>query len=297
MTTPSANARGIVLASVAAVAFGTLAIFAKLGYDDGAGLLPLLAARFLVAVVLLAAYHIAIRRPLWVGRRDVVRLMLLGGVGYAAESALFFLGLERAPAAVISLVFFTYPTWTSLLGFVTRMEPYSHRTVASLALGSAGIALIFSLRLESLAGPLFALLAAMSLAVYLLVAQIVMARVEASVAATWTATGALVAFSGATLVTGSGLPRAAFDEAAALGAATAVAFVLLYRAIELIGFTRTAVASMLEPVATIVLAALLLDEAITGRVVLGAVLVVAALPVLALAPRGAEPELPPPAGP
>jgi drug/metabolite transporter (DMT)-like permease len=295
LTTLTAGAKGIVLASVAAVAFGTLAISAKLAYDDGAALLPLLAARFLVAVALLAGYHVATRRKLWVGRRDVVRLMLLGGLGYAAESALFFLGLERAPAAVVSLVFFTYPMWTSLLGFVTRMEPYSHRTVAALVLGSAGIALIFSIRLESLAGPLFALLAAMSLAVYLLVAQVVMARVEASVAATWTATGALAAFTLATLVTGSGLPRAALDDAAALGIATAVAFVLLYRAIALIGSTRTAVASMLEPVATIVLAGLLLDEAITARVVLGAALVVSALPVLATAPN--PPDLPPPAGP
>jgi drug/metabolite transporter (DMT)-like permease len=70
-----------------------------------------------------------------------------------------------------------------------------------------------------------------------------------------------------------------------LGVATAFAFVLLYRAIALIGSARVAVASMFEPVATIVLAALLLDEAITARVALGAVLVVAALPILATAPR------------
>lgn len=286
------TARGIVLASVAAVAFGTLAIFAKLAYRDGATLLPLLAVRFLVAGVLLVAYHAAMRRNLWVGRRDVVRLLLLGGVGYAAESALFFLGLERAPAAVVSLVFFTYPLWTSLLGFATKLEPYSHRTLVALALGGCGIALIFSIRLESLTGPLFALLAAMSLAVYLMVAQVVSARIEPSVAATWTALGALVAFTVGALVSDRRFPAEALGEAAALGVATAVAFVLLFRAIALIGSAKVAVASMLEPVATIVLAALLLDEAITGRVVLGAALVVAALPVLATARP-----VPPPAGP
>ncbi len=221
--------------------------------------------------------------------------MLLGGLGYATESALFFLGLERAPAAVISLIFFTYPMWTALFAFATRLEPYSHRTLAALLLGSGGVALIFSIRLESLAGPLFALSAAIAVAVYLLVAQIVMARVEPSVAATWTALGATVAYGIGALVSRSGIPRAALDEAAALGVATTVAFVLLYRAIALIGSARTAVASMLEPVATIVLAALLLDEAITVRVVLGAVLVVAALPVLATAKPVADSTAP--AGP
>lgn len=279
---------GIVLSAVAAVAFGTLAIFGKLAYEDGAELLPLLATRFAIASVLLALYHVAARRRLWPGGRDAARLMVVGGVGYATESTLFFMGVERAPAAVVSLVFFTYPMWTALFALAARMERYSHRTALSLLLGTAGVALIFSIRLESLAGPLFALLAAISLAVYLLVVQVVTAPIEASVAATWISIGAAVAFGAGTLVGGGAMPRAALDEAAALGLATAFAFVLLYRAIALIGSAKAAVASMLEPVATIVLAALLLDEAITVRVALGAVLVVAALPVLATAPAGDE---------
>ncbi|HYP23385.1 MAG TPA: DMT family transporter [Actinomycetota bacterium] len=285
---------GIVHASAAAVAFGTLAVFAKLAYEDGAELLPLLATRFVVAGALLVLYHVVTRQRLWPGRRDAVRLLALGGLGYAAESALFFMGVERAPAAVVSLVFFTYPMWTALLAFATRMERYSNRVAVSLVLGSAGVGLIFSVRLGSLLGPLFALLAAMSLAVYLLVAQVVARDVAPSVAATWVSLGAAVAFGGGTLVSGDWLASDALDEAAALGIATSIAFVLLYRAIALIGSARTAVASMLEPVATIVLAALLLDEAITARVALGAVLVVAALPILATAPT-VEPA--PPAGP
>ncbi|HYO61197.1 MAG TPA: DMT family transporter [Actinomycetota bacterium] len=279
---------GIALASAAAVAFGTLAIFGKLAYEDGAELVPLLAVRFVVASGLLFLYHAVARRNLWPGAAAVVKLLLLGGLGYAAESVLFFMAVERAPAAVVSLVFFTYPMWTALFALATRMERYSHRVALSLLLGSAGVALIFSIRLESLIGPLFALLSAISLAAYLLVVQVVTARIEPSVAATWISTGAVVAFGTATLVSGKTLPSEALDEAAALGVATAFAFVLLYRAIALIGSARVAVASMLEPVATILLAALLLDEAITIRVALGAVLVVAALPVLATAPPAAE---------
>jgi drug/metabolite transporter (DMT)-like permease len=279
---------GILLASAAAVAFGTLAIFAKLAYEDGAELVPLLATRFLIASVLLVVYHVVTRRSLWPGRAMAVKLILLGGLGYAAESALFFMAVERAPAAVVSLVFFTYPMWTALFALGARMERYSHRVALSLLLGSAGVATIFSVRLESLAGPLFALLSAISLAAYLLVVQVVTARVVPSVAATWISLGAVVAYGSATLVSGKSLPADALDEAAALGIATSFAFVLLYRAIALIGSARVAVASMLEPVATILLAALLLDEEITIRVALGAILVVAALPVLATAPPGAE---------
>ncbi len=295
MTRLSDAVRGIVVASVAAVVFGTFAVFAKLAYNDGAELLPLLATRFAIASGLLALYHVARRRPLWPGGRNAVRLLLVGGVAYAAEAALFFMGAERAPASVVSLVFFTYPTWTALLAFATRMERYSHRTMAALVLGTAGVAVIFSIRLESLAGPLFALGAAISLAIYLLVAQVVAASVVPSVAATWISFGAALAFGAGALVTRTPLAAEAADEALVLGAVTAVAFALLYWAISLIGSARVAVASTLEPVSTIALSALLLDEPVTARVLLGAVLVVAALPVLATAPSTSEAATP--AGP
>ena len=288
MTRPSVEVRGIAVASVAAVVFGTFAVLAKLAYREGAELLPLLATRFAIAATLLALYHAAARRALWPGRRNALRLLLVGGVAYAVEAALFFMAAERAPAAVVGLVFFTYPTWTALLAFATRMDRYSHRTLAALVLGSLGVALIFSIRLESLAGPLLALLAAISLAVYLLVAQVVAAPVPPSVAATWIALGAGIAFGTATLVTRTPLARDAFAETAALGAVTAVAFGLLYWAISLIGSARVAVASMLEPVSTVVLAALVLGEDVTARVAVGAVLVVSALPILATAPPAAE---------
>ncbi|MDQ3958451.1 MAG: DMT family transporter [Actinomycetota bacterium] len=289
MTYLADNGRGIAFASLAAIAFGTTAILAKLGYREGADLVPLLATRFAIAGMVLAAYNLVRRRSPWVGRRNVVRLLLLGGVGFALESSLFFLGLERAPAGVVSLIFYTYPMWTALFGFATRLEPYRHRTLVALLLGTAGVSLIFSIRLGSLVGPLFALLAAIAVAIYFLVAQIVIADVHPSVAAAWTAVGAAVSFGCATLLTRDALPPGAVDEATALGFVTALAFVLLYESIVLIGSARAAVASMLEPVATLVLAALVLDEVVSSRVVLGAALVVSALPVLALAKPPEEP--------
>lgn len=294
MTGPTEEVRGIVVASVAAILFGTFAVLAKLAYRDGAELVPLLATRFTIACVLLALYNVATRRTLWPGRTNAVRLLLLGSLAYSGEAALFFMAAERAPASVVGLVFFTYPTWTALLAFATRMERYSHRTAAALVLGSGGVAVIFSIRLESLAGPLFALGAAMSLAVYLLIAQVLAAPVASSVAATWVSAGAALAFGTATVVTGTPLAADAVEETVILGLASAIAFALLYWAISLIGSTRVTIAGTLEPVSTVALSALLLDEPVTARVLVGAVLVVAALPILATAPSR---DAPVPAGP
>ena len=280
---------GIAVAAVAAVAFGTLAIFAKFGYGAGAEVIPLLAGRFWVTAALLAAFHAVTRRPLGVPRATAVRLLLLGGIGYAAESGLFFAALERAPAGVVSLIFYSYPMLTTVLAAATGVERLRAPTVVALALGSGGIALIFGAPSGGLAGPLLALGAAAAVAVFMVTAQIVVRGVPPALASTWTAAGAAVVLTGACLAGAGGLPAAALPAVGGLGLATSVAFLLMYTAIARIGSTRTSVAAMLEPVTTLVLAALVLDERLTPRVLMGAALVVAALPVLAATGRRAEP--------
>lgn len=277
----TAETKGIALAAAAAVAFGTLAIFAKLAYDDGAEAIPLLTARFLIGTGLTAAYLAARRRKMRVPRGPLVKLILLGAFGYAFEASLFFAALERAPAGVVGLIFYSYPLWTTLIGFATRLERFHWRTVIALAMGTAGVVLVFTLPDAPTAGMLLALAAAVAVAVYFTLAQVAIRGVDPAAGALWTSVGAALALTLVSVATRSGLPAAALPEAAGLGLATATAFLLFYRALALIGSARSSIAMMLEPVATIVLAAAVLDETPSARVLAGAILVVAALPILA----------------
>lgn len=281
----------MLMAIGAAVAFGTLAIFAKLAYRAGADPILLLGVRFVIAAVLMISLHAAIGRSLVLERRKLVGLLLLGGLGYAFESSLFFLALQRAPAAIVELIFFSYPLWVNLAGLVTGLERFRGGVLAALVLGSAGVTLIFSVHGGSVEGRVIALIAAVAVAAYFLAAQVVMRGVPASVGATWTATGAAVSLTITGLVLRQSLPAGALAPAAGLGVATALAFLALYGAITRMGSARTAIATMLEPVTTVILAAVVLDEALTLRVGAGALLVVAALPVLVTAPPA--PAVPP----
>lgn len=283
---------GLGFAATAAIAFGTLAISAKLAYDAGARPVPLLVARFALTAVILAVFHLVRKHSLGLPRREL--LLALGlGFGYACESLLFFLALERAPASIVSLVFYSFPLWTNVLAVAFGLERMRWRNVLALLLGTAGVSLIFTIEGTPSTGMLLALAAAVAVAIYLLVAQVALRSVGPGIAAFWTAVGAAATLLVAALVTGQGLPAAALPPAGGLGVATAIAFICFYEAIDRIGSARTSVATMLEPVATVVLAALILDEEIGARVALGALLIVAALPILAIRPRGpAAPEGP-----
>lgn len=273
---------GIVLAAVSATAFGTLAIFAKLAYRHGAETVPLLTGRFIVAAVLLIVYNRARAASLRIDRRQMIRLALLGGIGYAFESALYFAALSKASAAVVGLIFYSYPMWTSIAAIAIGLERFHPRLLVALVLATGGILLIFSLPSEGLAGPLLALAAAFAVTVYYLFAQVFVRGVDPAVAATYTALGAAATLGGVSAATGEGLPAGALPHAAGLGLVTAIAFVCLYGAVARIGSAKTSITHMLEPVTTVILAAWILGDDISSRVVIGAVLIVSALPILAV---------------
>ncbi|MDQ3985727.1 MAG: DMT family transporter [Actinomycetota bacterium] len=288
----SSQIPGISFAVGAAVAFGTLAIFAKYAYREGADPVALLSVRFAAAACIVAVFRALQRGRRKSSRDQVIRLILLGGLGYAFEASLFFAALQNAPAAVVSLVFYSYPLWTALLGFAIGLERFRPQFLVALVLGSVGVVVIFSAPIGGLKGPLLALAAAVAVAVYFIAVQVFTKGVDASSSALWTSAGAAASTAVIAPLAGQSIPLSALPPAFALGLASAVAFLLLFAAIARIGSPRSAVAAMMEPVTTVVLAAVFLNEVITGRVIAGTVLVVAALPVLALTgPAPPEPSL------
>jgi len=277
----AAEGAGLLFAVAAATAFGTLGIFGKLAYREGADPYPVLAVRFLLTALILSIY-LFVRRG-WAGlaHRSVVRLLLLGGIGYASESALFFLALQRSPAGTVAFIFYSYPVWTTLMALAARLERFTWPLIIPLLLGTAGVSVIFSFSIDELAGPLLALAAAVGVAVYFVLAQVVAAGVPPAVSAMWTSAGAGLSLALAWLVLGGKLPYGGLLPVSGLAVATVIAFVFFFAAIERIGSTRVSIASTFEPVTTAILAAAVLGEALTLRFVLGAVLVLAAIPVLA----------------
>lgn len=283
---------GITLGVISAVAFGTMPVFAKNAYDVGAQPIPLLAVRFTTAALLLLLF-VTIRREGWrLARPRAVKILLLGGLAYAFEATLYFAALERAPASIVALIFYSYPLWTNLSGFAIGLERFDLRLVVALVLSGAGILLIFSIPSTSLAGPLIALGAALAVTVYYLFAQVLTEGMSPLAASIHTAGGAAVSLTIVSGATGARLPAGAIIWAICLGAVTAVAFACLYGAVTRIGSARTSIAHMLEPVTTVLLAAALLGEDLTTKIIIGALLVVSALPILATKDRRAPVETP-----
>lgn len=283
------------LVLVSALAFGTMAIFAKLAYDDGAGTATLLTLRFGMAGLVLWAI-VAFRRPPALPRRTVVAATGLGVFGYSVQAGCYFAALQHLDASLTALLLYTYPALVFVGAVLLGREHFAAIKVAALALAAAGLALVL---LGGGAGQLnatglaLALGAAVTYSTYILVADTVVSGADPFSLTAVVVTGAFAAVGTYTVVSGEldlTFGAGAWASLAALSLfATVVAIVTFFLGLELVGPSTASIASAVEPAATVALAAAVFGERLGLVQILGGALVLGAVVVLQLRPGRVAP--------
>ena len=292
---PTADRLGLLCAVLAAVGFSFKAILVKLAYRYGVDAETLLALRLAFSLpFFLGMAWIGVNRaasPLT--PRDWGWLFGLGLLGYYLASYLDFLGLRSIGAALERLILFVYPTLVVLLSALWLGQPLTRRTLGALALCYAGIALAVAhdLRLAGTArdlalGGSLVFGSALSYALYLLGSGRIVGRLGA---VRVTAFASLIACG---LGIGQFLllrPLAALAQPGPVyGLALAMALFstvlpvwAVAEAIRRIGAGPVALTGSLGPIATLLLAWLLLDETLGVGQLAGAALVITGVMVIA----------------
>jgi drug/metabolite transporter (DMT)-like permease len=272
-----------------AIAFGALAVFGKLAYEAGVGVLTLLAVRFAIAAPVLWAAALQRRRRrsalAGAGARTVLAALALGAIGYSMQAGLFFAALTRMDASLLSLVLYTYPAFVTIAAIALGRETPSRRRIAALLASSCGVTLVLlgagSGGFDWL-GAAMAVGAALSYTGYILVSDRVGVRLDALPLAALVTTGAALTFGIAGAATGSldgDFAREGWAWLAAIAlVSTVTPIVLFFAGLKRVGPSTAAILSTLEPPTTVALAFLAFGESLTtvqlagGGLVLGAVL-------------------------
>jgi drug/metabolite transporter (DMT)-like permease len=281
---------GTLLAAAGAVSYGLTIICNRRLALHGFGPQATLSIRFGVSALVLFALLAALRRPLRPEPGERLRPLLLGAIGYALESSLFYSALQRGTAAAVALLFYVYPAIVTVLELVRREVAFSLRLLTAVVLSIGGVSVIVLTGGDvaiTPAGVVFALGSAVSFAIYLLVSRRAVTRTDPMVNAAWVAFGAAVSLTVHGLVIGSlRSPGGDWWLMVANVVATASAFSLLFAALGRLGASRTAVVMTLEALSGVVLAAVLLGETI-GVVQLAGGLAILAATVLISTSRAA----------
>jgi DME family drug/metabolite transporter len=231
--------------------------------------------------------------------RDLVRFFLLGILGVAASNYLYYLAIQRTNVATAIILQYTAPVWV-LLYTVARgaqgRRP-SLRRIAAVGLAVVGCALAVGFvgsggfRMDAV-GVIAALLAAFSFAFYNVGGHSVLARYDRWKVLLWV----LVAASTFWIFV-----NPPWKIIAAHYSWQQWGFMLVFSLVSVLGPfscyfaglqhlepTRAIVASCLEPVFSIVLAALVLGELLRPMQTVGIVLVLVAIVLIQLPERAAR---------
>ncbi len=284
MALPTPRLTGLFYIVLSATGFGAMPIFAKLAYADGVDLPTMLFLRFAVAGVLMAGLMV-LRGSRWPQGRNLWLLMAMGAVGYAGQSFCYFGALQYATAGLTALLLFLYPVIVTLLSALLARRWLSRRRLLAVFAALTGTALAVGGRLDSSAlGIVLGISAALIYSVYILVGEQV-TKAEGSIAsATVVMLSSAVVYGGLVVWRGPAFPSSIGSWAAVSGIAlfsTILAIVGFFAAMQRLGAADAATFSTLEPIITVVLAAIFLSEGIGGWQAVGGAIILSAVIVLA----------------
>ena len=273
---------GIILIIISAAAFGTLGILGRFAYAEGLDALSMMALRFsLSALVLLVL--LAVRGERLPRGGTLIRLIGMGAIGYVGQAFAYLTALKYASPGLVALLLYLYPVFVVILSVIWLREPINRLKIFALGLALTGLALTVGPAGGQLPGILLAISAAIIYSVYIIVGTQVMQQVSAIQSSAVIFFSAGIGSSLLMLANGPHLPKTAsawLVIASIVGIATVLPVVTFLVGLRRIGATNAAMLSTLEPVVTILLAALLLGEILKPVTLLGGGMILAAVILL-----------------
>ncbi len=305
-TRPSTSARtstatGLALVVGSAILFSGKAILVKLAYPYGVDAITLLALRMAMSLPIFVAISVACELswqakdpPVATPARDRASVAALGFMGYYLASYLDFVGLTYVTASLERLVLFSYPTFAVLLSALFFRTRIGAREAVALGLSYVGITLAFGSEAHAngpsvVKGAVYVALSALAYAVYLVGSGRLVTRYGSTRFVAQAMTMACLAVLSHFALTRPihslfTLPPVLYAFGAAIAIfTTVIPTVLLGAGMRRIGSNQAAIAGMVGPVSTIVLARIFLGERFGALEALGTVLVLAGVAQLGFA--------------
>jgi len=248
-------------------------------------------SRVTFSLLVLLVVLLALRGPrrLQLPMADVRWMFLLGIFGVAASNYLYYLAIERTNVATAIILQYTAPVWVLIYTVARGVQKPTLQRITAVGLAVAGIALVIGIfgaggfRVDRM-GVIAALLAAFSFAFYNVGGHSILARYDRWTVLLYTLISASLFWM---------VVNPPWKIAAAHYAGSQWLFLLGFSLISVLGPfsfyfaglqhlepTRAIVVSCLEPVFSIVIAALVLGEILRPLQTLGILLVLVAIVVV-----------------
>lgn len=273
---------GMGLVALSAAGFGTLALFGQYAYADNMDAISILFFRFSLSAVVMLVLLI-IRRELLPRGSTLLILVGMGAVGYVGQSFAYLTALKYASSGLVALLLYLYPVFVMLLATLFLREKLTLMKLIALVIALIGTALTVDPAGGQILGMVLAVTGALIYSIYIMMGTHVLKRVSVIqssaviIASAGAASGVLMVLNGPHFpVTNSGW--GAILSIVTISTVLPVAAFLA--GLERIGPTNAAMLSTLEPVVTVILGVVWLNETLRPITWIGGGLILIAVLIL-----------------
>lgn len=291
METQHSAARWHLAAILVVICWGSTYISSKVVLESFSSVQAMF-IRLVIAYVTLLALHPKLRRPVW---KDELLFLPIGFLGSSGYFLVTYAGLERTTAGNVSILVALAPILTAVIAhFFTKDEKLHRNALLGAAAAFAGVVLILAGGggvTMNLAGSLFALLAALSWAIYSNLLKRMNGRYSSlEISRKVMFYGVITAFpfllwGGLPELSLLALPRNALNFLFMGAVSSGVCYFLWNRVMTKIGTVTTNNYMYVSPFVTAITGWLLLGEPMTVIGIFGSVLIVIGLMLTRRAPR------------
>lgn len=286
---------GVILTMMSSASFGFLPIWAKHATSRGSNSITLLFFRFFIPTVLLFAYFLIKKVDFKVTKRQLIELIVISVIGYVCATVTLSISYDYISSGLATTMHFIYPAVVTILMWLVYKEKMHFGKIASILFSICGIYFLIYTKNVKIdpTGAFLALISGAFYAVYVIgVDKTSVKELDIFVSTFYVSTiCSICIFIFGYFFVGIKVPldyAVFFDYGCAGIIGTLFGLVAFIQGVKIIGATNAAILSTFEPIVSVVMGILILNEKITISIVTGIVLIVISVILLTLTEKQSD---------
>lgn len=272
--------KGIFYAILSSAAFGVMPTFSRIAYSHGSNPTTVLFFRFLIASIILFVYLFYKKISIKVSKYQFIILILTGLTGYTVTTQTLFIAYNSLGGGLATTLHFIYPSIVCILSFILFKDSLTFKKILSLIIAAFGVYALIAFESHTLdiLGVTLALISGVTYAVNIIVLGLKSIKdIDYKVVTMYVCIGACLGM----ILIGIYSNSLSFDLNLTLAGcylgistiSTIASMILLMKAIALIGASSASILGTFEPIVSIVLGIILVNENLSFSLILGTTLI------------------------
>lgn len=283
---------GVLYALLSSAAFGLMPILAKFSYNQGATAITVVFFRFLFSWILIFPILLIKKITIKIAKKELIWVVLIGILGYASTTLILFLSYNYISVGLATTIHFVYPVIVTLTTAFFFKEKLTKAKLFSLILSTLGIyLLVFNGDISlSFIGVFYAIFSGILYSLYIISISYSPLKNMDNLLVTFylsiVSSLSLFIFGTTTKSIIFNLPTIAYIYILGISViSTVIAITAFQKGIKIIGPSNAAILSTFEPIVSMALGIIILQEAFSGKIIFGCLLIILSVITLTVASK------------